>query len=172
MRSHWNAKDMLSAASIVGACLVLSDPVLARQPKAHATLQGHTNTVTSVVFSPDGKTLASGSADHTIWFWDVAAGKEQATLKTAEYSVDAVAFSPDGKTLASGIGGNKIQLWDVGTRKDTTLFYKLSQYAAPLVVFSSDGKILASGGRCIREIRLWDLTTGKQTATLKGHDEY
>jgi WD40 repeat protein len=41
-----------------------------------------------------------------------------------------------------------------------------------MVVFSPNGMMVASGGRCIREIRLWDLKSGKLTATLPGHDEY
>ena len=49
--------------------------------KEQATLKGHTDWVSSVAFSPDGKTLASGSDDKTIKLWDVATGKEQATLK-------------------------------------------------------------------------------------------
>jgi WD40 repeat protein len=68
-----------------------------------------------VAFSPDGKTLASGSADHTIKLWEVATGKEQATLKGHTRVVTSVAFSPDGKTLASGSTDKTIKLWDVTT---------------------------------------------------------
>ena len=70
--------------------------------KEQATLNGNTGTVASVAFSPDGKTLASGSIDKTIKLWDVATGKELATLKGHTDVVWSVAFSPDGKTLASG----------------------------------------------------------------------
>ena len=74
--------------------------------------------VCCVAFSPDGKTLASGSEDKTIKLWDVATGKEQATLKGHTEWVKSVAFSPDGKTLASGSGDSTIKLWDVATGKE------------------------------------------------------
>ena len=57
--------------------------------------------VRCVAFSPDGTTLASGSTDSTIKFWDVASGKERATFRGHRHHVIAVAYSPDGKTLAS-----------------------------------------------------------------------
>jgi WD40 repeat protein len=68
-----------------------------------------------VAYSPDGKTLASGSEEDTIKLWDVGTGKERATLKGHRNEVTSVAYSPDGKTLASGSRDYTIKLWDVGT---------------------------------------------------------
>src|SRR5947209_5060841 len=82
-------------------------------PKLRDTLQGHTSFVSSVAYSPDGKTLASGSYDQTVRLWDVATGKEQATLQGHTDRVWSVRYSPDRKTLASGSGDGTIKLWDV-----------------------------------------------------------
>ena len=63
---------------------------------------GHSSSVFSVAFSPDGKTLASGSLDFTVKLWDVSTGKELRTLEGHALEVYSVAFSPNGKILASG----------------------------------------------------------------------
>jgi tricorn protease-like protein len=83
--------------------------------KERVTLKGHKDVVRSVTYSPDGKTLASGSADQTIKLWDVQTGKEQATVQAK--SMIAVAYSPDGKTLALGNADQTIKLWDLPTAK-------------------------------------------------------
>jgi WD40 repeat protein len=77
-------------------------------------LAGHHNVVTSLAFSPDGKTMASGSYDHTVILWDLKnrlrIGEPLACDSTY---ITKVAFSPDGKTLATGGWNGPVMLWDV-----------------------------------------------------------
>lgn len=68
---------------------------------------GHKEYVTGLAFSPDGRTLASTSADGTMKFWNVATRRELASLKL---SLGDIAFSPDGQTLAASDGGS-LRLW-------------------------------------------------------------
>jgi WD40 repeat protein len=139
------------------------------QPKEPTTLKGHTGPC-AVAFSPDGKTLATGSHDKTIKLWDVKTGKEQATLEGHTHPVSSVTFSPDGKTLASG-SENGVRLWDVATGK-TTLILK-GRGAGEHPTFSTDGKTLAVAGVNWFDdtITLWDVGTGKfvKALTHKGH---
>jgi WD40 repeat protein len=79
------------------------------------TLEGHTDSLESVAFSPDGKQVVSGSGDRTVRLWDTATGAALQTLQGHNSWVTSVAFSPDGKQVVSGSGDETVRLWDVAT---------------------------------------------------------
>ena len=132
-------------------------------------LIGHTYTVESVAFSPDGTMLATGNGywDRTLRLWDVATGQQHATFMWNMSDIASIAFSPDGTILAGGLD-NTIQLWNpvTGQHKDT-----LTGHTDLIrnIVFSPDGNTLASASQD-ETVRLWDVPTGQLKNTLTGHD--
>jgi WD40 repeat protein len=105
---------------------------------------GHAVAVYSVVFSPDGRLLASGSEDGTIKLWRVADGSLVRTLTGHRDLVRSVSFSPDGRLLASGSYDNTIKLWRVadGALRQT---YNQETFGAFSIQFSSDGRLFGYG---------------------------
>ncbi|MDE0089708.1 MAG: cohesin domain-containing protein [Candidatus Poribacteria bacterium] len=157
---------MKTTLSVLTLFTVFSFNIFAQDFK-HTILEGHTESVTRIVFSSDGKMLASASHDRTIRIWDVATGVHKHKLTGHNAYIYSVAFSPDGKTLASGSENGKIRLWDA-----TTGQYRVTleghRSAVRSVAFSPDGKTLASGSSDTT-IRLWNAITGSYKVTLEGH---
>jgi transcriptional regulator with XRE-family HTH domain len=122
---------------------------------ALAVFSGYNDTVLSVAFSPDGKTLASGSGDGTVRLSNLATHQQIGSPLTGTHrAVNSVAFSPDGKTLASGGDDDTVRLWDLATHRQIGRpFTGHGGSVVNSVAFSPDGKTLA-GGRLDGTVRL------------------
>jgi WD40 repeat protein len=132
------------------------------------TLTGHSDSVWSVAYSPDGQTLASGSWDKTIKLWNVKTGNLLQTLTGHSDQVRSVAYSPDGQTLASGSSDKTIKLWNVRTGN---LLQTLTGHSDSVwLAYSPDGQTLASGS-WDNTIKIWDVKTGNLLQTLTGHSD-
>ncbi len=127
---------------------------------------GHSNTVTAVTFSSDGRMLASVGKDGAAKLWDVSAQRELRTFRRSD-ELDAAAFSPDDKTLAAGGRDGAVVLWDLGTGRELRVL-KGHARQVTAVAFSPDGRTVASGSDD-HTIKLWDAGSGAEVRTLSAH---
>jgi formylglycine-generating enzyme required for sulfatase activity len=112
-----------------------------------------------VAFSPDSKTLASGSYDGTMKLWDPAAGNELRTLKGHTNRVLSAAYSPDGKRIVSGGADGTVRLWDVDTGQEVQPLTG-PVGAVSSIAFSPDDRQLLTGEVDIA--RLWNTANGQE----------
>ncbi len=137
------------------------------QPEA--VLRGHATPVTSLAYSPDGQSLATGAPDSTVRLWDPATGRERAVLRGSPGWV-VLAYSRDGRRLAARMGDH-VHLWDAVTgetvadlgRHDATAWTDRPQFQ-----FGPAGRRLISGRG--NEVCSWDATTGKLVGVLGRFD--
>jgi WD40 repeat protein/tRNA A-37 threonylcarbamoyl transferase component Bud32 len=118
---------------------------VASQKLLNPPVTGHTGPVLNMVFSPDGKFIASAGPDGIIFLWDAATGNlADPPLIGHTGSVTSLAFSPDSTILASGSQDETVRLWEVSNGASLGI---LTGHASPVsqVAFSHDGRHLASG---------------------------
>jgi WD40 repeat protein len=128
----------------------------------------HSERITTVAYSLDGKTLFSGGCDNVIRMWDVATGKELRRFQGHTSAVMAVALSLDGRLLASGGNDGMIRLWQVAAGREVFASRGHMGSAVFCITLSPDGKTLASGGGGNGDsaLALWDLATGRELHRL------
>ncbi len=128
--------------------------------------RGHTRSLLSVAFAPDGLHLATSSNDATVRIWNRAQEQEARSLTDPDAVFD-VAFAPDGAFLITGGRDKTLRLWDVASEKLVRVF---EGHAGKVrcVVVSPDGRFVASASDD-QTARIWDVATGKLLHTLKGH---
>lgn len=131
------------------------------------TLRGHAGAVLSVVISPNGQTIASGSNDNNIKIWQLLTGSLLLTLTGHDDAVLSVAFSTDGLYLASGSKDKTVKIWHLETG---SLWRSFSGHADAVdsVLFSPDRETIATGG-WDEKIKIWHLETGELLHTMDGH---
>jgi len=142
-------------------------------------LEGHADRVLALVFSPDGKVLASGSDDKTVRLWEVETGRALRQLGEHTNEVLFVRFAPGGKFLASGDALGTLRIWDLEQAK---LLHELrsntkrvrsrpmSRFDQDSAAYSPDGQLLACGG-ANGSIVLWDPQTGKEVRQWAAHGD-
>ncbi|ORY65875.1 WD40-repeat-containing domain protein [Pseudomassariella vexata] len=132
---------------------------------------GHQKAIAQVRISPDGRWIASASADGTIKLWEASTGRNLETLVGHMAGVSAVAWSPDSTTLASGSDDKAIRLWNRVTGKPATKkpLWGHHNYVYSLA-FSPKGNILASGSYD-EAVFLWDVRAGRLMRSLPAHSD-
>jgi len=147
---------------------------LSRMPDGRSLyrLNGHTETVYSVAFSPDSAVLATGATDSTLRFWKTRDGTPLRTISLADLkdgfdtTVAVIAFSTDGKLIATGSGGSgmppAVRLWNTSSNTPVKTWAAQGEWLA----FSPDGTLLAMQGRQ-GGIELRTVSDGNVLRTLK-----
>lgn len=138
-----------------------------------STLSGHAEAILSSSFNADGRTLATGSGDHTVRLWDVMTETPKATLKAHRDWVLCVAWSPCGKLIASGGKDGKVAIWEAAnTEKPLRVIekaHKLWVNSLAWEPYHVDGVPRLASASKDGTARLWEARTGRALFTLSGH---
>jgi WD40 repeat protein len=125
-----------------------------------ATLKGHSEAVTCVVFTPDSKFLVSGGEDNKCVIWDMATRKSTGDFEGHTFDVVALSMNPDGRHLASCSFDRSVVLWDLKTRQKVATLPTQGK-AIWNLAYSPDGKLLV-GGADDGTLHVWDVPAKKE----------
>jgi hypothetical protein len=128
-------------------------------------LKGHKRSVSSVVFSPDGKWLASGAEDNKVRVWNIETGDCQAALEGHAAPVTCVAFLPDGTRLVSAAHDQTIRIWGFPSGRQERILISHRHIVKTVVPFASGGRLLAVGDD--GSIKVWNTSTWECTRAIQ-----
>jgi len=131
------------------------------------TLQGHSDIIHRIAWSPDGQLIASPSRDKTVRIWDVKTGTVIKTLRGHSHEASSVAWSPNGQYVASGSHDSTIRIWNVGSGSLLQILKGHTNFVYT-VAWSRDGKSIASSS-ADSTIILWNTRAWEKCGILKGH---
>ncbi len=153
----------VAAPTLPAKCQQTPTPALSFQEPLFS-MQGHTASVTSVAFSPNGGLIASASIDNTLRLWRVQEGLLLRTMQGHPFPVLAVDFAPLGTTLATGSSDGLVRIWEVSSGLLQRTLTGHGGWVNTLD-YSKDGNNLASGGDDFT-VRIWRLSDGRQFYTV------
>lgn len=157
-----------------GATLSASTPRPTRPTrlnyKPKLILRGHKRGVAAVRFSPDGKWIASASADCTLKIWDAYSGKLQHTLEGHLGGLSTLAWSPDSTLIASGSDDKSIRLWDAVSGKAHPIPFLGHHNYIYSIAFSPKGNMIVSGSYD-EAVFLWDVRAARVMKSLPAHSD-
>ncbi len=173
-RSHRRLYGILSIVAILVAFLFLftnvgNDFAFVGHfvaPPQHFTYSGHSDYISAVAWSSDGKRIASASGDHTVQVWDASSGGHVLTYRGHSADVLTLAWSPGGQYIATGSIDSTVQIWNPsnGARVYT---YRGQSDAIFDLAWSPDGTRIASASND-GTVRIWDALTGRNIVTYSG----
>lgn len=133
-----------------------------------STLKGHTDVVSSVYFSPDGKYLITGSRDGKVKFWDPTSGSEIRIILDVGYKIYAIQYSPDSRFVYTVGTSTQISQYDLNTKKETGIFAPYGDAINSLVI--TDNNMLVAGS-WDKRIKMFDLSGNKGVVSWIAHDK-
>jgi eukaryotic-like serine/threonine-protein kinase len=137
------------------------------QPKA--AYPNGAGSIRRIALSPDGATAALAGADKRVELWDLNAGRLRTTLRGHQSTIAAIAFAPDGLNLATGDSSGIVKLWDPASGAER-LSFSADSLGMRALAFPADSQTLASGGAGERNIKMWQVASGKLQRTLGNRD--
>ncbi len=160
-----NDNSMLAFAQFINSDTVSIIDV--KSKRLVARLEAHPGKIKSLVFSPNGNLLASGSEDRIVRVWDAQTGSLQQALAGHTHKINVVAFTPDGNLLASA-DDKTLRVWEVSTGKLLHTIEEQNEVSS--IAFSPDGELMVTASA--EAVGLWNVSTWTMFRAFKTEESH